>query len=69
MSEPQWRAVISTLTARVKRWGYCDFENSDDFDNLLEEVIETTHFDFGIEPQTWYWDDAGQEFTQTPPLP
>lgn len=60
------KEVIDKVSKRVKRHGFCDFENDGTFDSETEEIIEKD-FDFvpNINIQDWYWN--GTTF-QTDPV-
>lgn len=57
--------IINKNTKKVKRHGFCDFENDGQFDPITEEVIEKNFvFAPDIDDQDWYWN--GSTFQTNP---
>lgn len=56
--------VINKDTKRVKRWGYCDFTASPEFNPETEEVIEKEFLFDGEKELIWYWIPAEETFKQ-----
>ena len=56
------KIVIDNITKKVKRHGFCDFENDGIYDSETESIIEK---DFDFDDKYFYtYDDQSDDFTK-----